>query len=93
MSIRDALTLKNWNGTLPNGVAVDLRRPSALDLIEALDVSTKTPERLSAWMVARHLVENGAPVFASVDEALNADAFTVQKISVLVERLYAEGRD
>jgi hypothetical protein len=44
-------------------------------------------------MVARHLVENGAPVFASVDEALAADAFTVQKISALVERLYAEGRD
>lgn len=93
MSIKDALTLKNWNGTLPNGVAVELRRPSALDLIEALDMSAKDPQRLSAWMVARHLVENGAPVFASVDEALAADAFTVQKISALVERLYAEGRD
>jgi len=93
MSIRDALTLKNWNGTLPNGVAVELRRPSALDLIEALDVSTKTPERLSAWMVARHLVENGSPVFASGEEALNADAVTVQQISALVARLYAEGRD
>jgi hypothetical protein len=32
-------------------------------------------------------------VFASVDEALAADAFTVQKLSALVERLYAEGRD
>lgn len=93
MSIRDALTLRDWKGTLPDGTPVVLRRPSALDLLEALEVNAKTPERLGAWMVARHLVEDGVPVFASVDEALAADAFMVQRIAQLVEPLYAEGRD
>jgi hypothetical protein len=93
MSIRDALILREWRGALPDGTAVALRRPSALDLVEALEVNQKQPERLGAWMVARHLVEDGKPVFASVDEALAADAFTVQRIAQMVEPLYAEGRD
>lgn len=93
MSIRDALTLKNVRRELADGTAVELRRPSALDLIEALEVSAKTPERLQAWMVARHVVENGKPAFESVDEVLACDAFAVQRIAALVEPLYAEGRD
>jgi hypothetical protein len=93
MSIREALMLRDWHGALPDGTAVVLRRPSALDLLDALEVNSKQPERLAAWMVARHLVEDGKPVFASVDEALAADAFTVQKIAQMVEPLYAEGRD
>ncbi len=93
MSIREALMLRDWHGTLPDGTPVVLRRPSALDLLEALEVNARTPDRLGAWMVARHLVEDGAPVFASVDEALAADAFVVQKIAQLGEPRYAEGRD
>jgi len=92
MSIRDALTLKDWHGTY-NGSPVVFRRPSALDLIEALEVNQKSPERLGAWMVARHLVEDGKPVFASLDEALGADAHVIASLSKLVEPLYAEGRD
>lgn len=93
MSIRDALMLRDWHGTLPDGTPVVLRRPSALDLLEALEVNAQTPDRLGAWMVARHLVENGVPVFADVGEALAADAFMIQRIAQLVEPLYAEGRD
>jgi hypothetical protein len=44
-------------------------------------------------MVARHVVENGEPLFESVDAVLACDAFTVQRIAALVEPLYAEGRD
>jgi predicted DNA-binding ArsR family transcriptional regulator len=93
MSIRDALKLRNWRGQLPDGTAVELRRPSVLDLIEALEVSAKTPERVQAWMVLRHLVENGEPVFASVDEVLASDALVVQRIAQMAEALYSEGRD
>lgn len=92
MSIRDALTLKNWRGQL-NGQPIELTRPSALDLIEALEVTAKNPTHLSAWLVMRHLVEDGAPVFSSVDEVLRCDALMVQRVSALIEQLYAEGRD
>jgi hypothetical protein len=93
MSIRDALKLRNWRGQLPDGTAVELRRPSVLDLIEALEVSAKTPERVQAWMVLRHLVENGQLVFESVDEVLASDALVVQRIAQMAEALYSEGRD
>jgi predicted DNA-binding ArsR family transcriptional regulator len=93
MSIRDALKLRNWRGQLPDGTAVELRRPSVLDLIEALEVAAKTPERVQAWMVFRHLVENGESVFASVDEVLASDALVVQRIAQMAEALYSEGRD
>lgn len=93
MSIRDALKLRNWRGQLPDGTPVELRRPSVLDLIEALEVSAKTPERVQAWMVLRHLVENGQSVFESVDEVLASDALVVQRIAQMAEALYSEGRD
>lgn len=93
MSIRDALTLKPYRGTLADGTSIEIKRPSALDLIEALEVSNKTPERLQAWLVFRHLVEDGKPVFESLEDVLNADAFAVQRISALIEPLYGEGRD
>jgi predicted DNA-binding ArsR family transcriptional regulator len=43
--------------------------------------------------VWRHLVEDGKPVFSSLDEALAADAHTVTAIAKEVEKLYSEGRD
>jgi hypothetical protein len=91
-SIRDALSLADHRAELC-GAVVTLRRPSALDLIEAIEVSSNTPARLHAWFVWRHLVEDGKPVFSSLDEALAADAHTVTAIAKEVEKLYSEGRD
>lgn len=91
-SIRDALSLRDHRVELCGAVAT-LRRPSALDLVEALEVSANHPTKLHAWFVWRHLVEDGAPVFGSLEEALAADAHTVTAIAKEVERLYAEGRD
>lgn len=93
MSIRDALTLKEKHCTLKDGTAFTLRRPTALDMIDAVEFSASTPERISAWLVLMHLVENGAPVFTTIEQALVADGNTVMQISAAAEALYGEGRD
>ena len=92
MSIRDALTLKDYSATLPDGTAFTLRRPSALDLVEAVEFSKTSPERMYAWLVLRHLIEDGAPVFDSVDSVLRADGLVVAEIASVAESLYSEGR-
>jgi len=92
MSIRDALALTEKTVEI-RGHVVTLRRPSALDLMEALEVSRTQPDRLYLWLVFRHLVENGRPVFASADEVAGADAVMVQLIGRACEVLYEEGRD
>ena len=91
-SIRDALSLADHRTELC-GAVVTLRRPSALDLVEAIEVSQKDPAKLFAWLAWRHLIEDGKPVFASLDEALAADGLTVRKIGEAAEALYSEGRD
>jgi hypothetical protein len=75
------------------GASVELRRPSALDLIEALGVSKDSPERLYVWFVLRHLMQDGRPVFASMDEVLAANGPLVVELGREIERLYEEGRD
>jgi hypothetical protein len=92
MSIRDALTLKPKTVEI-DGQAVTLKRPSALDLLEALEESKRAPERLYLWLVWRHLIEDGRPVFASADEVAGCDARMVQLIGKQCELLYEEGRD
>jgi glutathione synthase/RimK-type ligase-like ATP-grasp enzyme len=75
------------------GADIELRRPSALDLLEALQVSKDTPERLYAWFVLRHLMQDGKPVFASIDEVLASYAPLVSELGSEIQRLYEEGRD
>ena len=91
-SIRDIFTLQpvriDWRGH-----ALDLRRPSALDIIEALEVSKTKPDRLYAWFAFRHIEEAGKPVFSSLDDALAADGLAIMELGREVERLYGEGRD
>lgn len=71
-----------------------LRRPSALDLMEALAVGRDTPDRFHCWLVLRHLLDaEGNPVFSSIDEVMNADALMVMKAGKAAEELYGEGRD
>lgn len=91
-SIRDAFTLRDHTETIGD-VAFTLRRPSALDVLEALDVGAKTPTRVPAWLVWRHLVENGEPVFRSLEEVLESDGVLVARLAEAAERLYTEGRD
>ena len=92
MSIKDALTLKPKTVEI-DGHSVTLARPSALDLLEALEESKRAPERLYLWLVARHLLEDGKPVFSSPDEVGACDALLVQKVGRECEKLYEEGRD
>jgi hypothetical protein len=93
MTIRDALLLRHATAELSFG-AVVLRRPSAADVIEAMDVSTKTPSHLYAHLVWRHLLdETGAPAFDSLERVLQCDGARVLEIGRAAERLYAEGRD
>lgn len=75
------------------GTPIDIRRPSALDIIEALELSKTKPEHLFAWFVFRHIEHDGKPVFASVDDALAADGLAVTELGREVELLYGEGRD
>lgn len=94
MSLSDALSLRNAEITLPNGMAVTLRRPSALDFIEGAEIAAKTPSRLYAWFVHRHLLAgDGKPVFDNIDAALAADGRMVMLIAKEAEKLYEEGRD
>lgn len=92
ISIRDMMTCAPLRISI-RGAEIELSRPSALDLLEALEVSKVNPERLYAWFVFRHLHQDGARVFASVDEVLASSAPLVIEIGREVERLYEEGRD
>lgn len=51
------------------------------------------PTKLHAWLAWRHLLENGVPVFDSLEQALAADGLTVAAIGKAAEALYSEGRD
>jgi len=96
-SIKDALLRKPLHRQLKDGTPYVLRRPSALDLVEAIEFSKAHPEKLAPWLAWRHLLdyENGRlePVFASLDDALKADGATVAEIAQAAEALYGEGRD
>lgn len=92
MSIRDALALKDATVEL-SFATVTLRRPSAADVVEVTQVATTDASRLYAHLVWRHLVEDGKPVFESIDDVLRADGVRVLEIGRAAERLYGEGRD
>ena len=92
-SARDIFSLRNHPLEI-GGAAFQLRRPSALDLIEALAVSRDDPERFHCWLVARHLLDaEGRAVFSSIDEVMQSDAAMVFAAGKAAEALYGEGRD
>jgi hypothetical protein len=92
--ISDALMLKDIEVTLPNGERVKLRRPSALDFIDAVEIASSTPTRLYAWLAYRHLLrEDGSPALSSVEAALDSDGRLIMAIGREAEKLYEEGRD
>jgi len=97
MSLRDALALRPVQRQLRDGSPYWLRRPSALDLIEAIEFQRSHSDRMHAWMCWRHALdrENDAfvPVFDSLEAALAAPAQLVTEIATEADRLYSEGRD
>lgn len=94
MSIRDAIRLRPVQKTLRDGTPYVLRRPSALDLIEAIEMQKTAPDRMQAWMAHRHVLDvDLTPVWNSLDEALAAPAALVTELAMEADKLYAEGRD
>jgi hypothetical protein len=93
MNLREALELKDATAQLACGMPCTLRRPSALDFIEAADFAQKNPTQVRAWLAHRHLKIDGAPAFATLEDALKADGRLVWEIGGLAEKLYEEGRD
>lgn len=91
-SIRDIFACTPKRITF-KGVDAELRRPSALDLLEALQVGKDTPQHLYAWFVYNHLQQDGQRVFGSVAEVLASYAPYVAELGREIELLYEEGRD
>lgn len=94
MNIRDALQLSPARRILPDGTPYVLSRPTALDLIEAIEFSKENGSQLHAWLCWRHLRDSDEkPVFHSLAEALAAPASIVTHIGTEADKLYSEGRD
>lgn len=92
MSIKEALALKNVVVVIGEHTFT-LRRPSVADLIEAAEQSKKSPNTFLAWLVYNHLIEDGKPLFSSVEEVMLCDAVVAEVIGREVDKLYGEGRD
>lgn len=77
-----------------NDVVFECTRPSAIDLIEAIEFTSHSAGKLAGWLVARHLVEDGQPVFKDHIEALEqSDCHLLSKLASQIEALYNEGKD
>jgi hypothetical protein len=92
MSIKDALARKDVVVEI-GGYSFTLRRPSVADIIEATEQSAKEPKHFVAWLVMNHLIEDGKPLFTSIQEVLDSDGNMVEALAAEIDRLYGEGRD
>ena len=88
--IRDALLLKDVNLKV-DGLDVCLRRPSALDMVSAVQAAKDMGDDFAAWLVLNHLKEDGVPVFTTIDEVKACDGLLVFAIADEVQKLYGEG--
>lgn len=93
MSIADAIALRSVIVEVRPGLSVELRRPSALDFIDAVQFAERAPAQLYAWLAWRHARNDGGALFTSLEHALDSDGATVRAIGQAAERLYEEGRD
>ena len=76
------------------GVACELTRPTVMDAVVLADWVAKNPGedvRASAFLVARHLHQAGRPVFAALEDVMQADWATVRPLFDMVNQLYSEG--
>lgn len=77
-----------------NGCRFEISRPTLADLVEAVDVNTKSPENARAWCLYRHCQDtDGKPLFADVADAMAAPAGFAAKVVPQIEALYNEGVD
>lgn len=93
MSIVDAIALRSVFVEIRPGLSVELRRPSALDFVDAVQAAERAPGQLYAWLAWRHARRDGGALFTSLEHALDSDGQTVRAIGQAAERLYEEGRD
>ena len=76
------------------GVACELTRPTVMDAVVLADWVAKNPGedvRASAFLVARHLHQDGQPVFATIDDVMQADWAAIRPLFETVNALYSEG--
>jgi len=92
MNLREALLLKDAEFQLSNGITATLRRPSALDLVEVIEIAKEKPTEVPFLLVYKHLMDNGKPFFNNPEEVKNADGKLVNEIFTKIEELYGEGR-
>lgn len=91
MNLTDALSLKNHKANV-NGVDVTFRRPSLADLAATLEMASKNPDKLSAWLVHNHLLDDkGDLYFNEIDKVFKCDAHMVEALAKEVDKLYTEG--
>ena len=77
-----------------NGVKLQLRRPTLLDLVEAHEANQRDGAHSRAWAIQAHLLDmDGNKVFASVDAALACPAALAAAAFKAIEALYSEGSD
>lgn len=88
MSIKDALLLKNHTVEY-QGNMFTFRRPSAADMIEAVERAKSN--QFVSWMVMNHLIEDGKPVFTTLEEVLECDGRTIFFLASEIDKLYGEG--
>lgn len=97
MSISDAIRMKPVQRQLKDGTAYWLRRPSALDVVEAIEFNKANEAKMHAWLCWKHLMDSKdgilEPVFETLEQALAADAAVVIQVGTEADRLYSEGRD
>jgi hypothetical protein len=76
------------------GVPLKLKRPSLIDLVEAVEANAVGTAHARAWAIHRHVLdENGTPVFATPETALACPSGLAAKTMPMIEELYKEGSD
>lgn len=76
------------------GVALRIKRPTLIDLVEAHEANAVGAAHSRAWALWRHLqTEDGSPVFSSPEAAMACPSGLAAFIIPKVEALYSEGVD
>jgi len=74
--------------------ACELTRPTVMDAVVLADWVAKNPGqdvKASAFLLARHLHKDGRPVFATLEDVMQADWAFVRPLFDMVNALYSEG--
>jgi len=76
------------------GFEVKLKRPTIADLLDAIEINSKSPADVKPWTLHRHLLDaDGVPVFPDIESARLCPAHFGAEACAEIEKLYNEGRD